>query len=540
MSRLSTKLALRLIPMSFLRSPPLRSLGGWRAGLAAAGLGALSALALPPFHLLPVLLLCVPALLVVLDAAPNWRMAAWRGFLFGFGHHLVGLYWVTEAILVESARYWWLVPFAVPGLAALMAPFIALPCVAARWAEPGWRRVLLFAGVWTLADLLRQFAGTGFPWNPWGSVWAIPGIAGDAMLQPAAWIGTPGLTLLTVGLAALPVLGWRAASVGAGVLAVWAGFGALRLDRHPEAATDVTVVLVQGNVAQGQKWDRGIANSIFSRYLRLTRDAVAAAPADGKLVVVWPETASVYLLQSDANARAAIVEAAGRADAALVGGITFPLDRFTSLDDPSNLPRNSLVALERGSKIGAIYDKWHLVPFGEYAPTWVPFSVKLVPGNLGFGAGPQTITLPSLPPFGALICYEAIFPGQVANEADRPAWLVNITNDAWFGNSTGPRQHLAAVRMRAVEEGLPVMRAANTGISAGFDAMGREGGRLGLDVAGTLTLRLPVSVPPTPFARWGLVVPGLIALMTCALGLGFSRKRPLHLTTSSQLWRKLR
>ena len=518
----------------------MRSLRGWRAGLAAGGLGALSALALPPFYLLPALLLSVPALLVLLDAAPSWRVAAWRGFLFGFGHHLVGLYWVTEAILVESATYWWLVPFAVPGLAALLAPFIALPCVAARWAEPGVRRVLLFAGTVTLADLARQFIGTGFPWNPWGSMWAIPGFAGDVMLQPAAWIGTPGLTLLTVALAALPVLGWRAAPASMAILAGWAGFGILRIDRHPETKTDITVVLVQGNVAQGQKWDRAIVASIFDRYLRLTRQAVSAAPPEGRLVVIWPETASIYLLQTDANARDAIVEAMGRADAALVGSITFPRGRFTSLDDPSNLPRNSLVALQQGGQIGAIYDKWHLVPFGEYAPTWVPFSVKIVPGNLGFGTGPQTITLPSLPPFGALICYETIFPGQVANEADRPAWLVNITNDAWFGNSTGPRQHLAAVRMRAVEEGLPVMRAANTGISAGFDPVGREEGRLGLDVAGTLTLALPSAVTATPFSRWGLVVPGLIALMTCALGLGFSRKRPLHLTTSSHLWRKLR
>ena len=521
-------------PSSFLRS-----LRGWRAGLASAGLGALSALALPPFHLLPALLLSVPALLVLLDAAPGWRAAAWRGFLFGFGHHLVGLYWITEAILVESARYWWLVPFAVPGLAALMAPFIALPCAVARWAEPGWRRVLLFAGAWTLADLLRQFAGTGFPWNPWGSVWAVPGAAGDVMLQPVAWIGTPGLTLLTVALAALPVLGWRAASVGMVVLAAWAGFGELRLGRHPGEDTNVTVVLVQGNVAQGVKWDRAVASGIFARYLRLTHDAVQAAPPGGKLVVVWPETASVYLLQSDANARDAIADAAGRADAALVGGITFAQGRFTSLDDPSNLPRNSLVALRHGGEIGAVYDKWHLVPFGEYAPGWVPFSVKIVPGNLGFGAGPQTLVLPPLPPFGAMICYEAIFPGQVANEAERPAWLVNITNDAWFGNSTGPRQHLAAVRMRAVEEGLPVMRAANTGISAGYDAVGREKGRLPLDVAGTLTLALPVAVPATPFSRWGLVVPGLLALMTCALGLGYSRKRPLHLVTSSQLWGKV-
>lgn len=518
----------------------LRSLRGGQAGLAAFVLGGVSALSLPPLYVLPALLVAVPGLLALLDEAPGWRTAAWRGFLFGVGHHVVGLYWITEAILVESARYWWLVPFAVPGLAALMAPFIAIPCIAARWTRPGLRRVLLFAGVWTLSDLLRQYAGTGFPWNPWGSVWAIPGAVGDVMIQPAAWIGTPGLTFLTVLLAALPALGWRGVAGGLVGLIAWAGAGVIRLANHGDVATDVTVVLVQGNVAQGQKWDRATAVSVFNRHLRLTQDAVAVVPPGGRLVVVWPETASVFFLQTDAAAREAIAEAAGRADAVLVGGITFPHGSFTGLDDPENLPHNSLIALEPGASIAATYDKWHLVPFGEYAPGWVPFAVKIVPGNIGFGRGPETIALPNLPPFGAMICYEAIFPGQVVNQADRPAWLVNITNDAWFGNSTGPRQHLAAVRMRAVEEGLPVMRAANTGISAGFDSVGREQGRLGLNISGTLTFKLQTAAAPTAFARWGLVVPGLIALVASCTGLGLNRKRPFHLPAPSQLWRKLR
>ena len=296
----------------------VRRLAGWRAAAAAAGFGALSALALPPVYALPVLLLAIPGLLVLVDTAPNWRVAAWRGFLFGMGHHLLGLYWITEAILVESARYWWLVPFAVPGLAALMSPFIALPCAVARWTAPGVRRVLLFAGAWTLADLARQFVATGFPWNPLGSVWALPGAAGDVMIQPASVIGTPGLTLLTVGLAALPLLGGRAMGVGLAGLVAWAGFGAVRLARHGDTPAGVTVVLVQGNVAQGQKWDRDVALATFDRHLRLTAAAVGAAPP-GRLVVVWPETASVFLLQSDAAARQAIVDA-GRAGGRGAGG----------------------------------------------------------------------------------------------------------------------------------------------------------------------------------------------------------------------------
>ena len=307
------------------------------------------------------------------------------------------------------------------------------------------------------------------------------------------------------------------------MLALWAGIGWTRLQWTEPPATGVVAVLVQGNVSQGQKWDRATALAVFQRHLELTRDAVAAldgAPA----VVIWPETSSVFLLQSDAAARAAIAQAAEPARGAIVGSLTFSAGAPSA--DPGNVPRNSLVAMEADGTVTGIYDKWHLVPFGEYAPSWVPLAIQVVPGQFGFGSGPATLHLPGLPSFGAMICYEAIFPAQVVNEADRPDWMVNITNDAWFGNSTGPRQHLAAARLRAVEEGLPLMRAANTGISAGFDSRGRELGRLTVSMAGTLALPLPGRRPPTSFSRWGLVVPGLMALAGACIAVGVTRRRP--------------
>ena len=498
----------------------LRLVRGWRAALCAAGLGSMSALALPPLHAIPLIMICIPGLLALIDGSPGWQAASLRGFLFGFGHHVVGLYWITEAILIESARYWWLVPLAVPALSALLALFIAAPCAMARFAASGWRRALVLGGLWTLFDLARQYIGTGFPWNPWGSVWAIPGVFGDVMLQPLAWVGTPGLTLITLLLAAAPALGRRAMLGGLGMLLAWAVFGLVRLQAPSPPAPGVYVVLVQGNVPQGQKWDRSTMLAAFERQITLTRQAVLAAPPE-RVVVVWPETSSVFLLQNDPDARRAIMDAAGPATAALVGGITFAKGHYTSLDDPDNLPRNSLVAMTRDAVIADVYDKWHLVPFGEFAPSWVPLSIKIVPGNLGFGTGPKTLLLPGIPPFGAIICYEAIFPGQVVDEKVRPEWLVNITNDAWFGNSTGPRQHLAAVRMRAVEEGLPVMRAANTGITAAFDAKGRELGRIGMNSANTLSIELPAPELVTAFASFGLWIPGLVALTL--VGCGFAR-----------------
>ncbi|HET9019872.1 MAG TPA: apolipoprotein N-acyltransferase, partial [Acetobacteraceae bacterium] len=249
----------------------LAALTGRRADLAAAAFGALSALALPPVYLLPVLLVAVPGLLLLIDRAPGVGVAARLGFWFGFAHHLIGLYWVTEAVLIEAARYWWLVPLAVPALAAVLAPFIAVAAALAWHARPGWGRVLALAGAWALADLARQFVATGFPWNPWGADWAIPGVLGDVFLQPAAWIGVPGLTLLTVLLAATPALGWRGMAGGLAGLALWAGAGAWRLSGPVPRPPGVVAVIVQGNIEETAKRDMKQAVATFDKYLALTR-----------------------------------------------------------------------------------------------------------------------------------------------------------------------------------------------------------------------------------------------------------------------------
>jgi apolipoprotein N-acyltransferase len=498
---------------TFLRLSALR---GWRADVAALLFGALAAAALPPVHAIPVLLICVPALLALIDGAPSGFAAFRRGFWFGWGNFVFGLYWITEAILIEAARYWWLVPLAVPALSALLALFVAVPCGLCRAATAGWRRAALLAGLWVLADLARQFIGTGFPWDPWGSVWTMP----------AAWVGVHGMTLATLLLAATPALGWRFVAGGAAVLVAWAGYGVYRLDLPGPAPQNVQVVLVQGNVPQGDKWDRSAARTVFDRYLALTHkgvvEAMAAAPGS-TIAVVWPESASPYLLGQDPAAREAIWQAAQPALAAIVGSVRF---------DATRHPLNSMFALDGPDSIAGIYDKWHLVPFGEFAPSWVPFAVQMVPGvGFAFGSGPETIHVSSLPPFGGLICYEAIYPAQLVDEADRPTWLVNITNDAWFGNSSGPRQHLMAARLRAVEEGLPLVRAANTGITGAFDAHGRALGRLERGVAAEMVVSLPGALPPTPFSRHGLVIPALLALATCAAALRLVGKRgvaPLH------------
>jgi apolipoprotein N-acyltransferase len=490
----------------------LAAMRGWRADLTAVGAGMLSALALPPIHVLPALLLAIPALVLLIDGAGGPWVAARRGWWFGFGLNLIGLYWITEAILIEAARLWWSIPFAVPALSALLAVFIGFAAFVARLAPAGWPRLLALGGAWVLGDLARQFIGTGFPWNLWGSVWELPGRAGDVLIQPAALVGIHGLTLATVLLAGLPLLGWGFRAAGVALLAAWAAFGIVRTAGPLPPGPGVTAVLVQGDVAEGQKWSVALARGIFDRYLDLTRDGVAQAGA-GRKVVIWPETASPYLLARDAPAREMIAAAAGAP--ALVGSVRF---------DAHGRPRNSLFALEPDGTVAGLYDKWHLVPFGEYQPSWFLLPFQVVPGG-GFaaGPGPTTLRVPGLPPAAPLICYEAIFPSQVVDEARRPEWIVNVTNDAWFGNSTGPRQHLAAVRMRAVEEGLPVLRAANTGITAAVDARGHELGRIGMNRPGVLVIALPGFLPPTLYARAGLLLPLVLAAAAVLVGFGARR-----------------
>ncbi len=489
---------------------------GWRADLIALALGMLSAAALPPLYVVPVLLIAVPGLLALIDGAPGIAVAARRGFWFGLGHHLFGLYWITEAILIEAARFWWLVPLAVPALSAVLALFIAAAVGTARAARAGWPRALTLAGAWVLADLARQFVATGFPWNPWGSVWEFQGIAGDVFIQPASWVGVHGLTFATVLLAAAPALGARACAAAAVIVLAWAGAGAWRLSAPLPPAPAIPIVLTQGNVSQGQKWDRALMLDIFQRYLALTRAGVAEA-GTGPKVVVWPETASPFLLTEDTAARAAIARAAGPDAVTLAGTVRF---------DAAGRPRNTLLTVLPDGDGAGMYDKWHLVPFGEYQPDWFPLPIQVVPGG-GFarGDGPRTLALPGLPAPGALICYEAIYSGELVDESHRPAWLVNVTNDAWFGNSSGPRQHLAGVRMRAVEEGLPVLRAANTGITAAFDPRGHEIARLERNRQGVMVVPLPPSLPPTLFSQFGLWIPGTLAGAACLLGLA-NRRRP--------------
>lgn len=498
-----------------------------RRAWALAGLGgALAGLGQAPFDLW---FLAIPALAIVLGlvaAAPDPRQAARLAWLGATGYFAVSLHWIVEPFFVDAARHGWMAPFAL----ALMAGGLAL-----FWAVPGWvigrvlprgaiaARMVALAALLSLAEVLRGVLFTGFPWAQPGHV-----LIDTPALALSALAGPLGLTALVLAFATLTGLAffWRGIGVSAAIVAV--GCLAIHLAPSPGApepdANAPVIRLVQPNAPQHLKWQRDMIPVFFARGLDLT-----AAPADPDLgppdLVVWPETSLPELLDRSEAARTRIAQAAGAAQ--VVVGAQRAAGRR---------PVNSLALLSADGAIMQVYDKHHLVPFGEYLPfgdLLAQFGLRglaeALPGGYVPGEGPALLDLGAdLGRAFPMICYEAIFPGYVRQVPARPDWMLHITNDAWFGTFSGPYQHLALARLRAAEQGLPVLRAANTGISAVIDARGQVVDVLPLGEAGYLDARLPAARAPTVFARVG-DGPMLAILIVMALGaLALGRRTAGH------------
>ena len=508
-------------------------LRGWRRAVVAMLLGILLTAAMPPLFVVPVAFVSFTGLLWLLDGARTEmkpiRASALVGWWFGFGHFVTGLYWIANALLVDAAQFGWLIPFAIGGLSAYFALFPAA-AAAAYGASRGSRvtRILLFAGAWTLAEYLRGVLFSGFSWNLLATTWTFAAIA----MQGAAYLGAYGLGLTSILLFAAPAVFGKeseARPLRATITLVIIGLlpmliGAVRFALAPSAGVDVEpgvkLALIQGNIAQQMKWLPEERANILQTYLDLTARAVK----EGATHVVWPETAVPVALERAGEVRAAIaaILTSGNAKALIAGTI-----RLSPEDAPKLEAWNSVQTFDASGHVIDTYDKAHLVPFGEYVPLrgFLPIE-RLTAGSVDFsaGPGPETIAVPGLPPVGPMICYEAIFPGAVASRDQRPGVLLNVTNDAWFGDSTGPRQHFAAARMRAVEEGLPLVRNAGTGISAIVDPYGRVLARLDLGQRGIVEGPLPSALPPTLFSRFGNRIALVLALMLVVFGLWRGRK----------------
>ena len=503
------------------------NLTGARRALFAALAGALSVLAFAPVHAWPVLFLTFGALVWLLDGCharhgslgPRLKSAALVGFWFGFGYFLAGLYWIAEAFLVEPWRHGWLIPFVMTAMPSGMALFFAAAAALAMalWL-PGAGRVFALAIALGLAEYARGHVLTGLPWNliGYGVLATLP------LMQIAALLGVYALSLLAVLLFASPAalfapsgsrLGGGIGSAAlAGLLVTLLGLGYVWGERRlASAALDSTRVrlrIVQANVDQAEKWRPENSVEIFNEYLELTK----AGGLENIGIVIWPETAVPFLLADAPDALSAIGDALPQGTSLLVGSGRLVEESNAPGEPIADRIYNSLLVVDdQGGVIGS-YDKIHLVPFGEYLP-FQSFLESLgimqltgVRGGFAVGKGPRLLAVPGAPPASPLICYEIIFPDEVTDRAARPGWFINITNDAWFGSSAGPYQHFHQAQVRAIEQGLPVARAANTGISAVIDPYGRILAEIGLGEKGAIDVDLPKVGPQTPFVQFRTIL----------------------------------
>ena len=472
---------------------------GYAGACVTLLIGALGALGQAPFGLAPATMLAVILGFLLFDRTPTKASAFRAGWLFGFGYFLVTLHWIVEPFQVDAARHGWMAPFALVLLVGGMALFWGAAFWLARWLRLGlWGLAL----TWPLTELARAYLFTGFPWGN------IPQAFVDGRVgQGLAYLGPHGFMVVLACLACLAAaLWWRhwAGGLLALGLVVFAGLPAplATVEQTPH-----TIRIVQPNAPQDEKWDPDKIPIFMARQL----DFIAAEGTPD--LVLLPETALPYLVEYAQIVFDKIGETSG--DAVVALGIQ-------RRDGQSYF--NSAVVLDPAGEVTQVYDKHHLVPFGEYMPAeWFFRRINVgglaarAEGGYAAGPGPQLLDFGPLGKGLPLICYEAVFAHDVGQAPSRPAFLVQFTNDAWFGNFAGPQQHLAQARMRAIEQGLPMVRSANTGISAMIGPRGAVLDQIPLNTAGFVDARLPAPLEPTLYARTG-DWPWIIALLIVLFG----------------------
>jgi apolipoprotein N-acyltransferase len=483
--------------------------------------GLVSALGFAPLHLWPLTILAFACLLWLIEDAPRLRSALARGWWFGVGQFVVGLNWIATAFTYQAAMPAWLGWVAVVLLSLYLAIFPAAAAgLAWRWGRGRpLALTLVLAAAWVVTEWLRGTLFTGFAWNPVGVVWV--GAGGVAGL--AAFIGTYGLgavAILAGGSAYLLAKRQWLGGAGLGLPILAAGL-ALHMNATAPAGNDRPLVrIVQPDIGQANKWDPGYERENFARLARLT-----GAPGAVPRLILWPEAATPDFLSFEAPARRRLARLLGSGDLLVLGGV----EPVFGPDGHAAAAYNSVYTLGADARLRGRYDKSHLVPYGEYLPMRPILSAiglsRLAPGDLDFrdGPGPRTLDFGAFGRAGVQVCYEIIFSGQVVDRANRPDFLFNPSNDAWFG-AWGPPQHLAQARLRAIEEGLPVIRATPTGISAVIGADGLVAQSLPLGTAGAIDTRLPHAAPPTLFARYGNALPFAFALLLIAGAVAARRK----------------
>ncbi len=470
-------------------------------------MGSVAAFSMPPACFWPMMILSQAVLFFFINTTPTRRVLVINAFMFGCAFGIFSTAWIANALLLDKS-YLFLIPILWAGMGFFFGSFYAAPAFLSSFAQPGWRRLTAWASLFCLFEWVRSWLLTGFPWNLVGSCWS----DSPLVLQTASLIGVYGLSALTLFCSGVFVLKEKKLYLlGGGLVLILISFGAWRLyHAEQKEAWGVHLRIVQPNIPQDLKWDPKKAEENFSKLIRLSRENNEAVTH-----VVWPESAVYFIVNTNHAERIRMMQAIRQGGTLITGGL-----RRTSKTQLAN----SIFFLDDLANILQFYDKSHLVPFGEYVPfrKWVPFEkIVPIPSDFQEGTGPKTIRIPKTPALGALVCYEVIFSGRVVDKKQRPQWLVNVTNDGWYGISDGPHQHLAAAKMRAVEEGLPLVRAANTGISAVITPYGQIKSSLPLGQEGVLDETLPVPLPATLYSLFGPAIP----LCLCVILLFFSYKR---------------
>ena len=475
--------------------------------------GLAGCLAFAPYFIFPILWVGF-AVLGAKNNRAGHKESFFNAFWLGAGLGVTGMNWLSHAMLLGDGYYAWLVPLIWIGFGLFFGLYYGLSALLASFAKPGLTRWFAFAGWFGIMEWVRGWAFSGFPWNVVGNIWNgyLP------ILQVVSVIGVYGLGILTILLFTTPNFArkLKPTIMAIGALALIYALGAWRLyDAPKDSVWGMKLRVVQPNVPCTLKWDPNEAQNNLNKLIRLSRENNQDITH-----VIWPESAVSFLINYHERARLQLM-AAVRQGAVLITGA------MRAVDPKARSVANSLVVLDDLANIRSYFDKAHLVPFGEYTPLrgilplekFVPFDSDIIAGP-----GPRTILVEKAPPAAPLVCYEAIFPGATVQKKHRPAWIINVTNDGWYGFSAGPHHHFAMAQTRAVEEGLPLVRSANTGISGVVDAYGRVWNRLEFGQEGVVDAALPKAIPATLFAQYGNVLPLLLAAFLILISL-FQQKK---------------
>ena len=488
-------------------------------------LGIISVAGLPPYYLFPACILSFSLLFYLLTKVNTLTKSFAIGYWFGVGHFGLGLSWIANALLIDISSLGWLYPITILAAGLFFGIFSGLATIFICKFTSLFSKYLAFTSFWSISEWLRSFILTGFPWNLIGSTLTFT----PELYQSASIFGVYGLSLITILFCTSPILLFSTSykdKVIAFLLLLLLplinyGYGSYRISKQHSnfIQNGINIRLVQPSIAQNLKWNIDTLEQNFSKHIELSKQ-------DGLEnidFVIWGETASPFALDRDNKHKQQLLAAIPQQGYLITGAVRIQLS-------PSGrpIPFNSMLAFNKQGDIVTQYDKSHLVPFGEYIPLrqYFPNWIKPITNtitNFQAGLGPHSLKIADIPPFGTLICYEIIFPAQIVDKNNRPQWIINLTNDGWYGDSAGPHQHLVSTIMRAVEEGLTTVRVANNGISAVINPLGQIIAFMPLNHIGILDVQLPQKLSiATPYGTYGNIIPLSMMILLLIIAICFS------------------